>query len=100
MYAKCSNANFGPWISIDPNALNAEADIERKRGMARASLGLYTTDDDLQALVEAIKDLIARKEEIHASYHPVGSNGYQHNDFAPDTASIFNPLVALESALK
>ena len=86
-------------MDIDPNALNAEADIERKRGMARASLGLYTTDEDLLALVDAIKDLIARKAEIHASYHPVGSNGYQHNQYAPDEASIFNPLVALEKAL-
>ncbi len=87
-------------MDIDPNALNAEADIERKRGMARASLGLYTGEDDLLALVEAIKDLIARKDEIHSIYHPVGSNGYQHNHYSPDLASIFNPLVALEKALE
>ncbi len=86
-------------MDLDPNALNAEADIERKRGMARASLGLYTCEDDLLALVEAIKDLIVRKDEIHAIYHPVGSNGYQHNQYAPDKASIFNPLTALEKAL-
>ncbi len=87
-------------MDIDPNALNAEADIERKRGMARASLGLYTSEDDLLALVEAIKDLIARKDEIHAIYKPVGSNGYEHREYAPDKATIFNPVEALEKALK
>ncbi len=87
-------------MDIDPNALNAEADIERKRGMARASLGLYTTEEDLLALVEAIKDLIARKDEIHATYHPVGSNGYRHREYAPEQAAIFDPVVALDKALK
>ncbi len=87
-------------MDIDPNALNAEADIERKRGMARASLGLYTTEDDLIELVKAIKDLIARKDEIHRIYKPVGSNGYEHCEYAPDKAAIFNPMETLEKALK
>ncbi len=87
-------------MDIDPNALNAEADIERKRGMARASLGLYTTEDDLLALIEAIKDLITRKDEIHQIYRPVGSNGYEHRQYAPDQATIFNPLETLEKALQ
>ena len=86
-------------MDIDPNALNAEADIERKRGMARASLGIYTTEDDLLALVEAIKDLITRQNDIHRIYEPVGSNGYQHRDYAPDEAAIYNPLRTLEKAL-
>lgn len=86
-------------MDLDPNALNAEADIERKRGMARASLGLYTSEDDLRALIAAIKDLIARKDEIHRDYEPVGSNGYQHKEFAPDKASIFDPMTTLEEAL-
>jgi len=86
-------------MDLDPNALNAEADIERKRGMARASLGLYTTEDDLNALVEAIKDLISRKDEIHAIYEPEGSNGYRHREYAPEKSAIFDPKVALEKAL-
>jgi cysteine desulfurase/selenocysteine lyase len=86
-------------MDIDPNALNAEADIERKRGMSRASLGLYTTEEDLLVLVEAIKDLIARQDEIHEIYEPIGSNGYQHNQYKPDQTAIFDPLVALDKAL-
>ena len=86
-------------MDIDPNALNAEADIERKRGMSRASLGLYTTEEDLLALVDAIKDLIARQDEIHATYEPIGSNGYQHREYAPEKAAIFDPLATLDKAL-
>ena len=86
-------------MDIDPNALNAEADIERKRGMSRASLGLYTTEEDLNLLVDAIKDLIARQDEIHKIYEPIGSNGYQHKQYKPDPAVIFDPLVALDKSL-
>ena len=86
-------------MDLDPNALNAEADIERKRGMARASLGIYTTEDDLNALVEAIRDLIARKDEIHANYEPEGSNGYRHKSYTPEKSAIFDPTVSLEKAL-
>ncbi|MCP4490231.1 MAG: aminotransferase class V-fold PLP-dependent enzyme [Gammaproteobacteria bacterium] len=87
-------------MDLDPNALNAEDDIERKRGMARASIGLHNSEEDLQALVEAIKDLITREDEIHKLYEPFGSNGYRHREYAPDEAAIFNPMVALEKALK
>ncbi len=87
-------------MDLDPNALNAEADIERKRGMARASIGLHNSQEDLLALVEAIKDLIARKDEIHELYEPFGSNGYRHREYAPDEAAIFDPLITLEKALK
>jgi len=87
-------------MDIDPNALNAEADIERKRGMSRASLGLYTTEEDLLVLVDAIKDLIARQHEIHETYEPIGSNGYQHKTFRPHKAAIFDPLQTLERTLE
>ncbi|MDH5356553.1 MAG: aminotransferase class V-fold PLP-dependent enzyme, partial [Gammaproteobacteria bacterium] len=87
-------------MDLDPNALNAEADIERKRGMVRASLGLYTSEEDLRALIDAIKDLIARKDEIHSDYVPEGSNGYRHRRYAPEKSAIFDPMVALEKALQ
>ena len=86
-------------MDIDPDAPNAEADVERKRGMARASLGLYTTRADLEALVAAVRDLCARKDEIAAVYQPVGSNGYRHVDFKPAAQDIFDPERMLESFL-
>ena len=86
-------------MDIDPDAPNAEADVERKRGMARASLGLYTTQADLEALVAAVRDLCSRKEEIAAAYEPVGSNGYRHISFKPSADDIFDPERMLESFL-
>ncbi|MEE8364775.1 MAG: aminotransferase class V-fold PLP-dependent enzyme [Gammaproteobacteria bacterium] len=86
-------------LDIDPDAPNSEADVERKRGMARASLGIYTTEADILALVEAIVDLISRKEEILSLYEPEGSNGYRHREYVPAAGAIFNPETALEAAL-
>jgi hypothetical protein len=78
-------------MDIDPDAPNAEADVERKRGMARASLGLYTTHADLEKLVAAVRDLSARREEIVAQYEPVGSSGYRHKHFKPAETDLFDP---------
>jgi selenocysteine lyase/cysteine desulfurase len=86
-------------LDIDPDAPNSEADVERKRGMARASFGIYTTEADVLALTEAVADLVARKDEILSLYEPEGSNGYRHTKFAPDKASLFNPETSLELAL-
>ncbi len=87
-------------MDIDPEALNAEADIERKRGMSRASLGLYTTKADLEALLVAVRDLANRREEILSLYEPIGSNGYRHKHFAPAEADIFNPEVLITQWLE
>ncbi len=86
-------------MDIDPDAPNAEADVERKRGMARASLGLYTTQADLEALVAAIRDLVERRDEIIELYEPIGSNGYRHRNFEPPAVDIFNPERLLENFL-
>ena len=86
-------------MDIDPDAPNAEADVERKRGMSRASLGLYTTQADLEALLVAVRDLASRREEILSLYEPVGSNGYRHKNFAPDPVDIFDPDRLLENFL-
>ncbi len=83
-------------MDIDPDAPNAEADVERKRGMARASLGLYTTRADIEALVAAVRDLCGRKDEIRALYEPIGSNGYRHVEFTPAAGDIFDPERMLE----
>jgi len=86
-------------MDIDPDAPNAEADVERKRGMARASLGLYTTRADLEALVVGVKDLVARREEILELYEPIGSNGYRHKNFSPPATDIFDPERMLQQFL-
>ena len=86
-------------MDIDPDAPNAEADVERKRGMTRASLGLYTTQADLEALVFAVRDIANRREEIIALYEPMGSNGYRHTKFEPAAVDIFDPERMLQGFL-
>jgi selenocysteine lyase/cysteine desulfurase len=86
-------------LDIDPDAPNSEADVERKRGMARASFGIYTTEADVLALAEAISDLVSRKQEILSLYEPEGSNGYRHTKFSPHNDAIFCAERSLEQAL-
>ena len=86
-------------MDIDPDAPNAEAQVERVRGMARASLGFYTTRQDLEALVLAVQDLCNRKEEVLAAYDPVGSNGYRHKQFKPPAESLFDAERSLQQAI-
>lgn len=86
-------------LDIDPDAPNSEADVERKRGMSRASFGIYTTEADVLALAEAVADLVARREEILEIYEPQGSNGYRHREYTPDNDALFNPVASLERAL-
>ncbi len=86
-------------MDIDPDAPNAEADVERKRGMARASLGLYTTRADLEALLVAVRDLAKRRDEILSLYEPMGSNGYRHKQFEPAAVDLFDPERMLEQFL-
>ncbi len=86
-------------MDIDPEAPNAEAEVERVRGMARASLGFYTTKQDLQALVHAVQDLVSRKQEILDAYDPVGSDRYRHKQFRPPAESLFDAGRSLEQAI-
>ena len=86
-------------LDIDPDAPNSEADVERKRGMTRASFGIYNTEADVLALAEAVADLVSRKQEILSLYEPEGSNGYRHTKFSPDDSAIFSPERSLAQAL-
>jgi selenocysteine lyase/cysteine desulfurase len=87
-------------MDIDPDAPNAEADVERKRGMSRASLGLYTAKADLEALIVAVRDLTSRREEILSVYEPIGSNGYRHTSFEPAATDLFDPERTLGNFLE
>jgi selenocysteine lyase/cysteine desulfurase len=87
-------------IDLDPDDPNLEALVERKRGMVRASFGLYTTIADLKKLITAVSDLADRREEIVGLYEPVGTNGYRHKYFAPDAEDIFDPEAVLAQSIE
>jgi hypothetical protein len=67
--------------------------------MARASLGLYTTREDLEALLAGVRDLVERRDEILSLYEPVGSNGYRHTRFGPAPLDLFDPERLLDNYL-
>ncbi|MCZ7565064.1 MAG: aminotransferase class V-fold PLP-dependent enzyme [Burkholderiales bacterium] len=62
---------------------------ERHRGMVRASFGVYTTREDVDALVSALHTIAARREELLAHYERLDDGGYRHRTFAFDAAAAF-----------
>ncbi len=87
-------------INLDPDTPDIEAKVERKRGMARASLGIYNSEEDVLALCHAVADLASRQQEILLAYQPQGKSGYRHREFLPDQTTLFDPVTALEQSLK
>ena len=50
-------------------------------GMVRASFGLYNKPEDVDALINALQEIIFRKEEFVALYHVDENGNYVHNTF-------------------
>ncbi|MBX2849395.1 MAG: aminotransferase class V-fold PLP-dependent enzyme [Acidiferrobacterales bacterium] len=61
-----------------------EAYINRKRGMVRASVSAYNTKEDVVRLVEAIKLIESRVDDLRASYVPQDDGSYIHRDYKLD----------------
>ncbi len=69
-------------------------DIEQvyqlKRGMVRASFALYSRKSDVDALIEAVKDIASRKDYYKSQYDVDSSDEYVHSSFHLDHAEIFS----------
>lgn len=87
-------------LDIDPDAADAWPWIKRKQGMVRASLGLYTTDDDIAALITGIRDLLARRDHYRACYEPDEAGNYRHITFKVPAQTLFDPVAALDTLLQ
>ena len=86
-------------LDIDPDAADAAQQLRHWQGMVRASLGLYSDDDDLAALLAGLRDLQARPEFYRAHYR-IDSEGHgRHRTFAAPALSLFDPETALDRAL-
>lgn len=86
-------------LDIDPDADYALADIKRKQGMVRASLGLYSSTADIDALLTGLNDLIARREYYRNLYQADSEGNYHHKTFMMPATDLFNPLQILETLL-
>jgi len=87
-------------LDFDPDAEDAEALIQPWRGMVRASLGLYTTDEDIEALLAGIRDLLARPDHYRALYVPDTDGAFHHRTFHAPAEALFDPEAALDRALE
>ncbi len=75
------------------------AEIEQRKGMVRASFGLYTTDDDLKALLAGLDALCADVEGFRARYEMGADEVWRHKAFSATAESLFDPKRELALAL-
>lgn len=61
-----------------------------KQGMVRASFGIYSTESDVAALVQALEDITHKKDEYKALYQAAGAGNYIHKTFRPDSRDRFS----------
>lgn len=87
-------------LDIDLDAADAETLLKSKLGMVRASFGLYTTTEDIDALCAGVTDLLARPDYFRARYRSDNEGDYFHTQFHVDTQDLFDPVAVVETALK
>jgi len=87
--------------AIDLGAETPEilAEMEQRKGMVRASFGLYTTDADLKALLRGIDALCADMEGFRQLYERGPDDVYRHRQFSASAESLFDPRRELQRAL-
>ena len=86
-------------LDLDPDANDAEALIQPWRGMVRASLGLYSTDEDIEALLTGVRDLLAKPDDYRAQYQADSDGNFRHRTFAVSAESLFDPESVVERTL-
>lgn len=81
---------------------NAELErlAERHRGMVRASFGIYTTLEDIDALVQAVHVIAARREEFLTHYDRLDNGDYRHRTHRFDASTAFSVRGAVDERLR
>lgn len=73
---------------------------EHRRGMVRASFGIYTTFEDIDALVFAVQAIADRREEFLTLYDRLDNGDYRHRTHRFDTATAFSVRGAVDELLR
>lgn len=68
-------------LDPDPDAEEAAAQIKPWQGLVRASIGLYTTVDNLAALLAGLHDLRTRPNHYRAQYTVDAEGNFRHRTF-------------------
>ena len=74
-----------------------EADLPLYQGMVRASIGLYSTKEDIDALNQALTSIIAQREYYISQYQRTLGDHFKHNSFTMDTQAHFNITRTLDA---
>jgi len=75
------------------------AELEMRKGMVRASFGLYTTADDVKMLLSGIDALCADTDGFRALYERGADGLHRHRGFSAPAESLFDPGRELARAL-
>ncbi len=81
----------------EENILSVKAKL--KSGMVRASLGVYNTKEDVDALVAALEDISENKDKYLELYDFDEDGNYIHKSFRPALGEIFSIHKLVDSAL-
>jgi len=86
-------------LDLDPDVEDAAAMLKPWQGMVRASVGLYSNDEDIEALLAGIRDLLARPDHYRALYEVDADGNFHHRTFNAPAKALFDPEAALDRAL-
>ncbi len=69
---------------------------ELQRGMVRASFGVYTTVDDIDALIAAVEKIAADRQAYERHYRMDDQGNFVHTSFSLDTSTIFSVKASVD----
>jgi selenocysteine lyase/cysteine desulfurase len=90
------------WASdseLDPASLDGLVALKLRQGMVRASIGLYTTADDLDRLREAIDALLADPQRYRNAYVRNEDYTYTLRHAAASAEGLFDPRAELSARI-
>lgn len=84
-------------IADDLSNEELERMADLQRGMVRASFGIYNTERDIDALVDALKSMAGREGEFESLYARLPNGDYRHRRFHVDVESLFSVRKLVDS---
>lgn len=85
---------------IEIESMDIDANFKVKAGMVRASFGIYSTDEDVNALVDALKDIVSKQDKYTKLYQLDDTRTYIHKTFKPDTKELFSVETFIDDYLQ
>jgi selenocysteine lyase/cysteine desulfurase len=83
--------------------LLSNAELERladdRRGLVRASFGIYNTDADVDALAAALHGISARRDELLSLYERLPNGDYRHRTHGFDATRTFSARAVVDELL-